>query len=40
MKKILLIVMAALPLIFASCAGNEAKLNAANERADSPFLKF
>ena len=33
MKKFFVIVMAVLPLIFASCAGNEAKLNA--ERADS-----
>lgn len=35
MKKILLIGIAALPLIFASCAGKDAQLTAANERADS-----
>lgn len=35
MKKLFLIAVAAMPLVFASCAGNEAKLNAANERADS-----
>lgn len=35
MKKILLIGIVALPLIFASCAGKDAQLTAANERADS-----
>lgn len=35
MKKLLVIGIAALPLIFASCAGNSAKLEAANNRADS-----
>ena len=35
MKKLFVIGIAALPFFFASCAGNSAKLEAANERADS-----
>ncbi len=35
MKKYFVIAMALVPMVFASCAGNEAKLNAATERADS-----
>lgn len=35
MKKLFFVSLAIMPFIFASCAGTEEKLNAANERADS-----